>query len=135
MAMPVPWIGAVLWLVGMLTVLMMPAQRFNVSWIAKTGIIIYALCVLASRIYLAYTATLTADQWASLIGSSESAAMVIASTRGSVTTIVLWALWLVAPLGVLTVLIGQLSVNPGALLNPMAGYQEVLKNLRSRRGG
>ena len=134
MAMPVPWIGAAMWVVGMLVILMMPAQRFNISWIVKMGLLIYALCVIGSRIYLSYTATLTADQWATLIGSSESASMIVASTRGSVNTIVLWALWLVAPLGFFSVVLGQLTVNPGALLNPLAGYQDILRNIRSRQG-
>ena len=39
----------------------------------KSGIAIYSLAVIGSRLYLAYTAQLSADQWAALIGTSESA--------------------------------------------------------------
>lgn len=133
MAAPVPWIGAAMWLVGGIVLLVIPShQRFNLLWFVKTGIAVYAILVIGSRLYLGYTAQLTPEQWAGVIGSSEGAANVIAGTRGNVTTIVLWALWLVAPLGFFSLLIQQLFVNPMSLVNPLAGAQEVLKRLRNR---
>ncbi|MFZ6029552.1 MAG: hypothetical protein ACOYYS_17705 [Chloroflexota bacterium] len=132
MGAPVPWIGAAMWLAGLLAVLALPAQRFNLTWYAKAGIALYALAVLGSRLYLAYTAQLTPDRWAALIGSSESAAAVIAGTRGSVTTIILWALWLVVPLGYFSMLVQQAFVNPMSIVSPMAGAQDVLRSLRVR---
>lgn len=133
MAAPVPWIGAAMWLTGLIVLLVMPNhQRFNQLWFVKTGLAIYALLVIASRIYLAYTAQLSPEQWASVIGSAESASSVIANTRGNVTTIILWALWLVAPLGYFSLLIQQLFVNPMSLVSPLAGAQDVLKRIRER---
>ncbi len=133
MAAPVPWIGAAMWLIGMIVLLVMPNhQRFNQLWFVKTGLAIYALLVIASRIYLAYTAQLSPEQWAGVIGSTESAASIIANTRGNVTTIVLWALWLVAPLGYFSLLVQQLFVNPMSLVSPLAGAQDVLKRIRER---
>ena len=133
MAAPVPWIGAAMWLIGALVLLVIPNhQRFNLLWFVKTGIAVYAILVIGSRLYLGYTAQLTPEQWAGVIGSSEGAANVIAGTRGNVTTIVLWALWLVAPLGFFSLLIQQLFVNPMSLVNPLAGAQDVLKRIRDR---
>jgi hypothetical protein len=133
MAAPVPWIGAAMWLGGAAVLLVMPDhQRFNQLWFVKTGLAVYALLVIASRIYLAYTAQLTGQQWAALIGSADSAAAIVGQTRGSVTTIILWALWLVAPLGYFSLLVQQLFVNPLGLISPLAGAQDVLKRIRER---
>jgi hypothetical protein len=132
MGAPVPWIGTVMWMAGLLAILALSAQRFNLLWYVKAGIAIYALAVIGSRIYLNYTAHLTPEQWAALIGSSENAASVIASTRGNVTTILLWALWLVVPLGYFSMLVQQIFVNPMSIINPLAGAQDLLRALRVR---
>lgn len=133
MAAPVPWIGASMWAVGVIVLFVMPShQRYNQLWFVKTGLALYAILVIGSRIYLSYTSQLSASQWASIIGSAESAATVIANTRGNATTIITWALWLIAPLGYFSILIQQLFVNPINLLSPRAGAQEVLKRLRQR---
>lgn len=133
MAAPVPWIGAAMWLAGVLVLMVIPNhQRFNQLWFVKTGLAVYGLLVVGSRIYLAYANQLSPEQWAGLIGSAESAASVIANTKGNVTTIILWALWLVAPLGYFSLLIQQLFVNPMSLVSPLAGAQDVLKRIRER---
>jgi hypothetical protein len=133
MAAPVPWIGAAMWVVGLLVLFIMPThQRPTELWFVKTGLALYAILVIGSRIYLAYTAQLTSGQWASIIGSAETAAKVIANTRGNATTIITWALWLIGPLGYFTLLIQKLLVNPMNLLSPRAGAQDVIKRLRQR---
>jgi hypothetical protein len=121
-----------MWAAGLLSVLALASQRFNLLWYVKAGIAIYSLAVIGSRIYLNYTAHLTPEQWAALIGSSESAATVIASTRGNVTTILLWALWLVVPLGYFSMLVQQIFINPMSIINPLAGFQDILRALRVR---
>jgi hypothetical protein len=135
MGAPVPWIGTVMWVAGLVAVLALSSQRFNLLWYVKAGIAMYALAVIGSRIYLSYTAHLTPEQWAALIGSSESAAAVIASTRGNVTTILLWALWLIVPLGYFSMLVQQVFINPMSIVNPLAGAQDLLKALRARGSG
>ena len=132
MGAPVPWIGAVMWITGLAAVLALSSQRFNLLWYVKAGIAMYALAVMGSRIYLSYTTHLTADQWTALIGSSASAATVIASTRGNVTTILLWALWLIVPLGYFSMLVQQIFINPMSIVNPQAGAQDLLRALRVR---
>ena len=56
----------------------------------------------------------------------------IASTRGNVTTILLWALWLVVPLGYFSMLVQQIFINPMSIINPLAGFQDILRALRVR---
>jgi len=133
MGAPVPWLGAAMWLTGTIIVLLVHMQEHTLLWNMKSGIAIYSLAVIGSRLYLAYTAQLSADQWAALIGTSESAAAVIANTRGNVTTIILWALWLVIPLGYFAMLLQQVLINPMSLVNPLAGASELINRYRTRR--
>jgi hypothetical protein len=133
MGAPVPWIGAAMWITGTIILLLVRIQENTLSWNMKSGIAIYSLAVLGSRLYLTYTAQLNADQWAALIGSSASAAAVIANTRGNVTTIILWALWLVIPLGYFAMLLQQVLINPMSLVNPLAGASELIQRYRTRR--
>jgi hypothetical protein len=133
MGAPVHWLGAAMWLTGTIIVLLVHMQEHTLLWNMKSGIAIYSLAIIGSRLYLAYTAQLTADQWAALIGSSESAAAVIANTRGNVTTIILWALWLVIPLGYFAMLLQQVLINPMSLVNPLAGASELINRYRTRR--
>jgi hypothetical protein len=133
MGAPVPWIGAAMWLFGAIVLLVTRHQEPAALWSVKSGIAIYALAVLGSRLYLAYTAELSAEQWAALIGSAESAASLISNTRGNVTTIILWALWLVIPLGYFAMLLQQLLLNPISLSSPLAGAHALIERYRVRR--
>jgi hypothetical protein len=133
MGAPVPWLGAAMWLTGTIIVLLVHMQEHTLLWNIKSGIAIYSLAVIGSRLYLAYTAQLSADQWVALIGTSESAAAVIANTRGNVTTIILWALWLVIPLGYFAMILQQVLINPMSLVNPLAGASELINRYRTRR--
>lgn len=133
MGAPVPWLGAAMWIAGTIILLLVHMQEHTLLWNMKSGIAIYSLAVIGSRLYLAYTAQLSADQWAALIGTSESASAVIANTRGNVTTIILWALWLVIPLGYFAMLLQQVLITPMSLVNPLAGASELINRYRTRR--
>lgn len=133
MGAPVPWIGAAMWGFGFLVLLLVRQQETTTLWNVKAGILIYAMAVLGSRLYLAYTAQLSPEQWAALIGTTESAATVIANTRSSVTTIILWALWLVIPLGYFAMLLQQALLNPWSLVNPLANATEIIQRYRTRQ--
>ncbi len=134
MGAPVPWIGVVMWIAGLLAILSVPAQRFTLLNGVKAGIVTYALAVMISRIYLAYTTRISPEEWAALLGSAETAAQVIASTRANTTTIAIWALWLVVPLGYFSMLAQQAFLNPVSLTNPFATYEQMLISLRDRGG-
>lgn len=133
MGAPVPWIGAAMWLFGVVVLLATHHQHLTTLWNIKSGIAIYALAVLGSRLYLSYTSALSADQWAALIGSADSAALVLSNTRGNVTTIILWALWLIIPLGYFAMLLQQLLLNPISLSAPLAAAHELIERYRIRQ--
>lgn len=133
MAAPVPWIGAGLWILGLAVLLIAPEHgRVNLLWFVKSGIAVYALLVLFFRLYLGYTSTLAVREWARWIGTSEVTAQVIGTTRGNLTSLLLWILWFIAPLGYVSLLIQQLLVNPVSGIHPRAGAEEVLRRLRQR---
>jgi len=135
MGAPVPWLGAAMWIVGTIILLLVHMQEHTLLWNMKSGIAIYSLAVIGSRLYLAYTAQLSADQWAALIGTSESASAVIANTRGNVTTIILWALWLVIPLGYFAMLLQQVLINPYFVGQSIGRRQRVDQSLSNQKIG
>lgn len=134
MGAPVPWIGAAMWLAGFVAISVSPTQRFSMLNVVKVGVVTYALAVGISRVYLMYASQVTPEQWAALVGSADAAATIIANTRGNTTTIVVWALWLVVPLGYFSMLVQQVFLNPVSLTMPMATPQSALRSLRSRGG-
>jgi len=134
MGAPVPWIGATMWIAGLLAILAVPAQRFSMLNGVKVGIVTYALAVIISRIYLVYTSQISPEQWATLLGSTDAAAQIIANTRANTTTVAIWALWLVVPLGYFSMLAQQVLLNPISLTNPLATYEQMLLSLRDRGG-
>jgi len=134
MGAPVPWIGAAMWLTGLLAILISPAQRFNLLHFVKSGIAVYALAVIGSRVYLNMANQVSPDQWAALVGTAQSAANLVANTRGNVTTIITWGLWLVIPLGYFSMLVQKLFLNPVSLINPLSSYEDMLILLRDRGG-
>jgi len=134
MGAPVPWIGAAMWLTGLVAVLVSPAQRFNLLWFVKSGIAVYALAVIGSRLYLNMTSDVSPEAWTSLVGTAQGAVNVVANTRGNVTTVIVWALWLVIPLGYFSMLVQKLFLNPVSLINPLSSYADMLAMLRDRGG-
>ncbi|MCG2784773.1 MAG: hypothetical protein L6461_06670 [Anaerolineae bacterium] len=134
MGAPVPWIGAAMWLTGLAAVLISPAQRFNLLWFVKSGVAVYALAVIGSRLYLNMTSEVSPEAWAGMLGTAQTAVNIVANTRGNVTTVIVWALWLVIPLGYFSLLVQKLFQNPVSLVNPLASYADMLAMLRDRGG-
>ncbi|HNT56212.1 MAG TPA: hypothetical protein PKG95_15950 [Anaerolineaceae bacterium] len=131
---PVPWIGMAMWMAGILSVLLLPSERFNQLWAYKSGIAIYALAVLAGRIYMSASTTISAEQWAALLGSSQTASSVLIQARSNVNTIILWGLWMVVPLGYFSLLVQKIFMHPLSLTNPLTSVEQMLSNLRDRGG-
>ena len=112
MGAPIPWIGAAMWLFGLGAVMVSPAQRFNLLWFVKSGVAVYALAVIGSRLYLNMTQNVSPETWASMVGIAQTAVNVVSNTRGNVTTVIIWALWLVIPLGYFSIQkISQVHMN------------------------
>jgi len=133
-ATPIPVIGAVMWGAMVLAILIMPQQRDAILWRCKTGILTYALGVLGFVMYLRVTQAMTAQEWAAMLGSTGEAQNVIANNRGLFITIGSWMLWLMAPLGYLSILIQRFTVNPLDAVAPWKTAGQIIAAARTRQG-
>lgn len=108
---PAPAILAVMAWAGALAVRL---DRFNptaLRWRVGGGLALYALAALGFAAYAAYTSRLDPRVWAGILAAGEAAA-VVAQGRSFLTTIAVWALWALLPLGYLALLIQGLLVHP-----------------------
>jgi len=134
-APPIPIIGAVMWGAMVLAILTMPQQRDAILWRCKTGILTYALAVMGFVLYLHITQSMTPQEWAKMLGSVGEAQAVIAENRGLFITIGSWVLWLMAPLGYLSILIQRFTVNPMDAVAPWKTAAQLIAEARTREEG
>ena len=129
---PIPAIGAVLWFAGLVGILAVSEERFNQLWWVKTGILVYAILVLALRFGLqALQATSPAD-WAPVIGSSADAQAVLDHTRSNIALIGMLFVLVLYPVGFIAMLFNRFIRNPKPLSNLWLEAGDVLKRLRTR---
>jgi hypothetical protein len=103
-------------------------RRFNLLWYVKAGIAMYALAVMGSHLPDIPPARPQSSGRRLLVRQSAA----YCNTRSNVTTILLWALWLIVPLGYFSMLVQQIFINPMSMVNPLAGAQDLLRALRVR---
>ncbi len=130
---PVPVIGAVMWWVAVLALLIMPQQRWSLLVGVKVGLLTYSLAVIGFRLGLWYSARLSPAQLAAAFNGAANAAQVLVANTGTVITIGSWMLWVVLPLMYVGYLIQNWSAQPMSLVNPFASAREVITTIRTRR--
>ncbi len=129
---PVSLIGAILWIMAVLTLLVMPQQRFVFLWVAKAGILVYGGLVLAYRFLLWQSTHLSPSQMADIFGGKTTASAVIAQNTGSFATAGAWVLWVVLP-GIYASWLAQNFIAQAAgVVNPFESARDVIIALRSR---
>lgn len=129
---PVPLIGAVMWGVGALALLVMPQQRWSLLWTTKAGMVLYSLTIAGYRVYLWQASHLSTAQLAEVFGGRASAAQILAQNTGTFATVGAWLLWAVLPAGYIGVLIQNWAAQPMALVSPLAGMRAILTAIRTR---
>ena len=129
---PIPVIGTVMWLAMVIGLLVMPQEREVILWRCKSAVLIYALAALGSRLYLWQINSLSPEDWARIVGSTGDVQAMIQQNRGMFTTIASWFLWLLAPLGYLSLLVQRFTVNPMAMISPLRSASEVIRDIRTR---
>lgn len=129
---PVPVIGAVMWALAVVALLIMPQQRWSLLWSTKAGLILYSLTVLGYRFFLWQAAQLTAAELADVFGGARAAGQVIAQNVGTVQTVGAWLLWVILPAGYAWMLFQNWSVQPMSIVGPWQGAQDVIAALRTR---
>jgi hypothetical protein len=129
---PIPAIGAAMWFVGLVSILAVAEERFNQLWWVKTGILVYVVLVLLLRFGLqALDGTSPAD-WASVIGSSADAQVVINQTRSNVAMIGMLFVLVLYPIGFAAMLMNRFIRNPKPLFNLWREAGDVIRNVRTR---
>ena len=129
---PIPVIGAAMWFVGLVSILSVSEERFNQLWWVKTGILVYVVLVLLLRFGLqALEGTSPAD-WASVIGSSADAQVVIDQTRSNVAMIGMLFVLVLYPVGFAGMLMNRFIRNPKPLFNVWREAGDVIRRVRTR---
>lgn len=93
-------------------------------WRVSGGIALYALAALGFAGYAAYTSRLDTGAWSAVVASGEAAA-VVEQGRAFLSTIAVWGLWVILPLGYLALLIQGVFVHPPTLATPAAMIHSV----------
>ncbi|MBM3151904.1 MAG: hypothetical protein FJZ96_06845 [Chloroflexi bacterium] len=129
---PIPTIGAVMWFVGLLSILAVSEERVNQLWWVKTGILVYAILVLLLRFGLQALQGTNPSDWATVLGSSADAQIVINQTRSNVAMIGMLFVLVLYPVGFAAMLLNRFIRNPKPLYNIWREAGEVLERLRTR---
>nr|MBP7691794.1 hypothetical protein [Anaerolineales bacterium] len=129
---PVPAIGALLWGLAVLALLIMPQQRWALLWSTKAGLIVYSLAVIGYRLFLWQAGQLSPADLASVFGGAQAAGQVLAQNLGTVRTIGAWLLWVILPAGYAWILIQNWAAQPMSIVGPWQGAQDVIAALRTR---
>jgi len=125
---PVPLILLAMICVGLFAVWL---DRFGPSalrWRVMGGLALYSLTALGFTAYAAYVSRLDPDIWAGVLAQGE-AASVVSQGRAFLTTIAVWGLWIILPLGYLGMLVQGMLVHPPLKAAP----SDLLFAIRSRQ--
>ncbi|MGC8946361.1 MAG: hypothetical protein ACP5N6_09420 [Anaerolineae bacterium] len=127
---PVPQLGAVMWLLTVLALLLVPTEQFKTLWRAKTAILAYCGVLVAFRVIAAWTLSADPREWAAIIGTVGEAQRIIASGRSIILSIVSYAAWFVVPAGYAMYLFQKMTAHP--MVNPLARAGEIAWLIRQR---
>lgn len=129
---PVPLLGAAMWVVGLVALLAVSEERFNMLWWVKSGLLTYALLALLLRFGLPALEGASPAAWAGVVGSSADAQLVLAQTRGNAAMIGMLFVFVLYPVGYAALLLNRFLRNPKPLYNFRMEAGEVLRRLRTR---
>jgi hypothetical protein len=129
---PIPLIGAAMWVVGLIAILAVSEERFNLLWWVKTGMLTYAILSFLLRFGLPALEITSPAAWASVVGSSADARVVLEQTRGNVAMISMLFVFVLYPVGFAAMLFNRFLRNPKPLYNFWMEAGDVLRRLRTR---
>ncbi|MFN2270328.1 MAG: hypothetical protein ACK2US_05805 [Anaerolineae bacterium] len=124
---PIPLIILVMAWAGVVAV---KVDRFNpgsLRWRVVGGLALYAVAALGWTAYSAYVANLSAEQWGALFAADEAAAT-IAQGRSFLSTISVWGLWIIVPLGYFSLLLQGIFVHAPLAASP----EKIIQTVRAR---
>ena len=130
---PIPLIGFLLWVVGLVAILVMSEERPNQLWWVKIGIVAYGFLVLGLRMVMFSMKITDPTAWASFLGSSGDAQVVLENTRHNVATIGILITFILYPLWYAGLLLNRLLRNPKPNFNLFTETGTVIRRIRTRQ--
>ncbi len=127
---PVPFIMAGLTLAAAVAVRLDHYGPDALRWRCTGGLALYALAALAYVAYGAYLTGLDAAAWARSLGGQGEAQQALVQGRAFIDTLARWGLWLIVPLGYLSLLAQGLFAHPPVGARP----EELVATIRTRGG-
>jgi len=127
---PVPILLAGMTIAGLIAV---SIDRFNpdmLRWRAVGALGIYSLAALAYLFYGRYLESVDATAWAEAIGGQEAAQNTLAQGRSFLNTLATWGLWLILPMGYLSLLVQGILAHPPMGARPA----DTITAVRTRSG-
>jgi hypothetical protein len=97
-------------------------------WRVVGGLALYALAALAYLAYSRYLDGLDAVAWAKALGGEGEAQQALAQGRAFVDTLARWGLWLIIPLGFLSMLAQGVFIHPPTPQRP----EQLVSTIRTR---
>ncbi|MBU0495534.1 MAG: hypothetical protein KKA73_06820 [Chloroflexi bacterium] len=131
-ASPVPQIGAGMWSLLVLILILVPAEREATQWRLKTGLILYTLLLLVLRWYLDLMHSVDAREWAAMLGSADEAQRVLAQNRSIVEMLGVFAIWFSGPVGFLAYAAQRLTTMRPSLEAPFQRAEDLVEAIRTR---
>lgn len=125
---PVPVLLAGMTLVGVGAVALDRFAPDALRWRVVGGLVLYATGSLAYLAYSHYLAGVDAAAWAEAIGGQAEAQATLAQGRAFLNTLATWGLWLILPLGYLSLLAQGLLAHPPTSSKP----DETIAAVRTR---
>ena len=126
---PVPFLLAAMALAGIFAVRI---DRFNpdaLRWRVVGGLTLYSAAALAYLAYSRYLAGIDAAAWAEAIGGQAEAQATLSQGRSFLNTLATWGLWLILPLGYLSLLVQSVLIHPPTESRP----DEIITTVRTRK--
>lgn len=127
---PVPQLGAAMWFLFVLALLLMPSEQYNTLWRSKTAILSYCALLVAFRIVATWMLAADPREWASIVGTVGEAQRVVASGRSIVLSIASYASWFAIPGAYAVYVFQKLSAHP--MVNPLTRAGEIAWLIRQR---
>ena len=129
---PVPALLAGMCLLGAGAVQLDRFQPDALRWRVVGGLALYAGAALGYLTYSRYLAGVDAAAWAAAIGGQAEAQATLAQGQAFLNTLATWGLWLILPLGFLSLLGQGLLVHPPIQHGPAATISAVRTRGRER---
>ena len=124
---PIPLIILVMAWAGAAAVKVDGFNPDSLRWRVVGGLALYAVAALGWTAYSAYVAGLSAEQWGALFAADEAAAT-IAQGRSFLSTISVWGLWIIVPLGYFSLLLQGIFVHAPLTASP----ERIIQTVRAR---